>query len=188
MRAQLSDKHPCVYPHAPFLLLINTLIVSLLSFSMWKFISAQLTGLVMTTGPWRPGFSALTAAGGFKSLARNQKPCFQPLQAQATRDHYHPLLTPRLFFCYVTLSSSGVHGPGKDCFGQRFQKLEMERSKEIKMCCQRKGLPTLGQNRGKNSNDFKHKIILLDNFIHFSPSPTLSSLSKLTFLFPSGSL
>ena len=120
MRAQLSDKHPCVYPHAPFLLLINTLIVSLLSFSMWKFISAQLTGLVMTTGPWRPGFSALTAAAGFQSLARNQKPCFQPLQAQATRDHYHPLLTPRLFFCYVTLSSSGVHGPRKDCFGQRF--------------------------------------------------------------------
>ena len=35
-----------------FFLLINTFLVSLLSVSMWKFISAQLTGQGLVTGHW----------------------------------------------------------------------------------------------------------------------------------------
>ena len=84
MRAQLSDKHPCVYPHAPFLLLINTLVVSLLSISMWKFISTQLTsqglvpgGLVAKTQ--HSVCSGLTSVSGLEL-----KSCIKPPQAEAT--------------------------------------------------------------------------------------------------------
>ena len=48
-------------------LLMNTLLASLLSISMWKFNSTQLTGQGLVTGHWSlvvwwVGFSALTAA------------------------------------------------------------------------------------------------------------------------------
>ena len=55
-----------VYPHVLFFLPINILPVLLLSISMWKFISTQLTSQGLVTGRWplvvqRLWFSALTA-------------------------------------------------------------------------------------------------------------------------------
>ena len=42
----------CAYSHVLFLLLINTLPVSLISVSLWKFISTQLMGQGLVTGRW----------------------------------------------------------------------------------------------------------------------------------------
>ena len=53
VRAWLSLwTYPCVYPRALFFLLINTILVSLSSVSMWKFISTQLMGQGLITGHW----------------------------------------------------------------------------------------------------------------------------------------
>ena len=59
-----------------FFLLINTLLASLLSVSIWKVASTQLTGQGLVTGHWSLvvwwlGFSALTAAAQPQSLAVN---------------------------------------------------------------------------------------------------------------------
>ena len=42
----------CVYSHVLFFLLINTLLVSLLSVSLWKFISTKLMGQGLVTAHW----------------------------------------------------------------------------------------------------------------------------------------
>ena len=79
----------CAYPHVLFFLLVNTLLASLLSVSLWKFIFSKAvwarasslgTGLVA-----RIQCSLchdLTSASG-----REPKSCLKLLQAEATRDH-----------------------------------------------------------------------------------------------------
>ena len=66
-------------------LLINTLLVSLLSISMWKFISIQLMGQGLITGYWCLGFSAFTAKVWLQSLFGNQNPASI---VESTWDHY----------------------------------------------------------------------------------------------------
>ena len=63
----------CVYRHVlyPFCLLISTLLVSLLSVSMWKFISMQLMGQGLVSGL---GFRALTVMAWLQSVAGNRNP------------------------------------------------------------------------------------------------------------------
>ena len=79
MRARFPLNPPCVYPHLPFFLLINTSLASLLSVSMWKFISTQLMGQGLVTYHWCQvvqwlGFSTLPAAARLQSLAGNRNP------------------------------------------------------------------------------------------------------------------
>ena len=62
-----------------FFLLINTLLASLLSISMYKFISSQLTAQGLVTGHWSLvvwwlGFSHLTATARPQSLIGNPNP------------------------------------------------------------------------------------------------------------------
>ena len=86
--ANLSLSPPvCLSTHTVcFFLLINTLLASLLSISMWKFISTQLMGQGLVTGHWSLvvwwlGFGTLTATARPQFLARNWNPvlsCCRP--------------------------------------------------------------------------------------------------------------
>lgn len=97
-RVRLSlHAHPCVYQHVPFFLLINTSLVSLLSVSVWKFISAQLTGQGPGHWPVVPGglvvWIQCSHRPGLTSVSsREPKPCFEPLQGEATGDRPRPHL------------------------------------------------------------------------------------------------
>ena len=78
---------PRVYPHVPFFLLINTLLVSLLSISLWKFSSTQLTGQGLVTGHWSSARIQRSHCCSPTSISGQEpKPCFKPLQAEATWD------------------------------------------------------------------------------------------------------
>ena len=101
-----------IHTYVLFFFLIT--LVSLLSDSMWKFISTQLTGQGLVTGPSSlvvclvariqcSHCCSLTSICGWEL-----KSCFKPLQAEATRDHKHcskgsqvpsPSLSHRLHSC-----------------------------------------------------------------------------------------
>ena len=88
MRAQLFLwAHLGVYPHVLFFLPINTLLLSLLSVSVWKFISIHLMGQGLITGHWSLVPGGLVARIQ-PSVISGQEPksCSKPLQAEGTRD------------------------------------------------------------------------------------------------------
>ena len=75
-----------VYPHVHFFLLINTLLISLLSISLWQFISTKPKGQGLVTGhwPWRSSGQDCCYLPSISGPKR--KSCFKPLQVKATRD------------------------------------------------------------------------------------------------------
>ena len=66
-----------------FFLLVSTLLVSLLSVSLWKSISMQLMGQGLVSGL---GFRALTVMAWLQPVAGKPQPCFKPLLPEAIRD------------------------------------------------------------------------------------------------------
>ena len=92
--ATLSLSPPvCIYSHVLFLLLINALLVSLLSVSLWKFIPTEPTDQGLVTGrcPWWPSGqdSALSLPQpDFNLWERGTESCFKLPQAEATQDHF----------------------------------------------------------------------------------------------------
>lgn len=85
-RAQLSEPtHVCLSTRTLFLL-INTLLISLLSISLWQFISTKPKGQGLVTGhwPWRSSGQDCCYLPSISGPKR--KSCFKPLQVKATRD------------------------------------------------------------------------------------------------------
>ena len=79
-----------IHPHGLSFFLLNTLLVSLFSVSMWKSLSVQLiTVLSLATGPWCL-VARIQHSHWFQISGQKAKPCSKPLQAEATQGENHP--------------------------------------------------------------------------------------------------